>query len=65
MTIPQMTVLVVGATGSIGHLVVEEVIQQGNAVRALVRNPGTARRLPTKRRWWSVTSPIRRLLPTP
>ena len=30
-----MTVLVVGATGSIGHLVVEEAIRQGCTVRAL------------------------------
>ena len=42
----QMTVLVVGATGSIGRLVVEEAIRQGHAVRALVRNPAKARRLP-------------------
>ena len=46
MTIPRMTVLVVGATGSIGRLVVEEALRQGHAVRALVRNPGKARRLP-------------------
>jgi uncharacterized protein YbjT (DUF2867 family) len=41
-----MTVLVVGATGSIGSLVVEEAIRQGHAVRALVRTPGKARQLP-------------------
>ena len=41
-----MTVLVVGATGSIGRLVVEEALRQGHAVRALVRNPGKARQLP-------------------
>ena len=41
-----MTVLVVGATGSIGHLVVEEAIRQGCTVRALVRNRGKARALP-------------------
>lgn len=41
-----MTVLVVGATGSIGRLVVEEAIRQGHAVRALVRTTGKARRLP-------------------
>src|SRR5271166_783738 len=46
MTIPRMTVLVVGATGSIGHIVVEEAIRQGHAVRALVRNPGRTGRLP-------------------
>jgi len=46
MTLPRMTVLVVGATGSIGRFVVEEALRQGHAVRALVRNPGKARRLP-------------------
>ena len=46
----RMTVLVIGATGSIGHLVVEEAIRQGFTVRALVRNPGKARELPTEAR---------------
>jgi uncharacterized protein YbjT (DUF2867 family) len=41
-----MTVLVVGATGSIGRLVVEEALQQGLEVRALVRTPEKARTLP-------------------
>src|SRR5271169_2706090 len=45
MTIPRMTVLVVGATGSIGRLVVDEAIRQGYAVRALVRSPGKTREL--------------------
>lgn len=45
-----MTVLVVGATGSIGHLVVEEAIRQGCTVRALVRNPAKARQLPSAAR---------------
>jgi uncharacterized protein YbjT (DUF2867 family) len=40
------TVLVVGATGSIGRLVVAEAIRLGFAVRALARDPGKARRLP-------------------
>jgi uncharacterized protein YbjT (DUF2867 family) len=40
-----MTVLVVGATGSIGRLVVEEAAKKGHAVRALVREPRSARRL--------------------
>ena len=48
MTLPRMTVLVVGATGSIGCLVVEEALRQGHTVRALVRAPGKARRLPPK-----------------
>jgi len=41
-----MTVLVVGATGSIGRLVVEEALRQGHSVRALVRTPDKARALP-------------------
>jgi uncharacterized protein YbjT (DUF2867 family) len=41
-----MTVLVVGATGSIGRLVVEEAIRQGHAVRALVRSQRKANQLP-------------------
>ena len=41
-----MTVLVVGATGSIGQLVVAGAIRQGYATRALVRDPDTARQLP-------------------
>ncbi len=45
-----MTVLVVGATGSIGHLVVEEAIRQGCTVRALVRNPHKTRELPAEAR---------------
>jgi uncharacterized protein YbjT (DUF2867 family) len=40
------TVLVVGATGSIGRLVVEEALRQGYTTRALVRDPAKARRLP-------------------
>jgi len=40
------TVLVVGATGSIGRLVVEEALRNGHAVRALVRNADKARQLP-------------------
>ena len=35
MTVTRITVLVVGATGSIGRLVVDEAIRQGHAVRAL------------------------------
>ena len=40
------TVLVVGATGSIGRLVVDEAIRQGYTTRALVRDRDKARRLP-------------------
>ncbi len=50
MTLPRMTVLVVGATGSIGRLVVNEALRQGHAVCALVRNPGKASQLVTVRR---------------
>jgi uncharacterized protein YbjT (DUF2867 family) len=40
-------VLVVGATGSIGRLVVEQAIRSGYATRALVRDPRRGDRLPT------------------
>jgi uncharacterized protein YbjT (DUF2867 family) len=40
-------VLVVGATGSIGRLVVEEAIRQGYSTRALVRDREKARQLPS------------------
>jgi uncharacterized protein YbjT (DUF2867 family) len=40
------SVLVVGATGSIGRLVVEESIREGYPTRALVRDPDKARRVP-------------------
>ena len=40
------SLLVVGATGSIGRLVVEESIREGYPTRALVRDSGKARRLP-------------------
>ena len=40
------TVLVVGSTGSIGHLVVEEAVRQGYVVRALVRTPSRGRKFP-------------------
>ena len=43
---PKLTVLVVGATGSIGRLVVEEALRQGHVVRALVRTPDKAGQLP-------------------
>ena len=43
-----MTVLVVGATGSIGRVVVAEAVRQGHTVRALVRNPAKARQLPSE-----------------
>lgn len=39
-------VLVVGATGSVGRLVVEEALRQGYTTRALIRDPGKARQLP-------------------
>jgi uncharacterized protein YbjT (DUF2867 family) len=40
------TLLAVGATGSIGRLVVEEAIRDGYVVRALVRDPAKVRQLP-------------------
>ena len=42
----KLNVLIVGATGSIGGLVVEEAIRQGQAVRALVRSASKAHQLP-------------------
>jgi uncharacterized protein YbjT (DUF2867 family) len=43
-----LNLLVVGATGSIGRLVVAEALRQGNAVRALVRDGARARALPAE-----------------
>ncbi|MCU1404371.1 MAG: NAD-dependent dehydratase, partial [Glaciihabitans sp.] len=40
-----LTVLVVGATGSIGRHVVAEAVRQGHTVRALVRSASKARDL--------------------
>jgi uncharacterized protein YbjT (DUF2867 family) len=48
MTTRPTTVLVVGATGSIGRLVVAEAIKQGYTARALVRDRAKARRLPAE-----------------
>jgi uncharacterized protein YbjT (DUF2867 family) len=45
MTNAPMTVLVVGATGSIGRLVVDEALRQGHVVRALVRTTNKARQV--------------------
>jgi uncharacterized protein YbjT (DUF2867 family) len=45
-----MTTLVVGATGSIGRLVVAEAIHHGHSVRALVRSLSRARDLPSEAR---------------
>lgn len=45
MSNQRMTVLVVGATGGIGRLVVKEAVGKGHAVRALARHPGKARKL--------------------
>ena len=41
-----MVALVIGATGSIGRLVVEEATKAGHRVRALVRDPRKSRDLP-------------------
>jgi uncharacterized protein YbjT (DUF2867 family) len=41
-----MKILVVGANGSIGRLVVEEALRQGHSVRALVRTASKTRELP-------------------
>jgi len=41
-----LNILVVGATGSIGQWVVQEALQRGHTVRALVRDTARARSLP-------------------
>lgn len=41
-----MTILVTGATGTLGRLVVEQLHRTGHAVRALTRNPAEATGLP-------------------
>lgn len=41
-----MNILIVGATGSIGCLVVQEALRQAHVVRAMVRSQETARQLP-------------------
>jgi len=46
MSAAPLTVLVVGATGSIGRLVVDEAIRQGHKVRVLVRDLRRASKLP-------------------
>lgn len=48
MTPENSTVLVVGATGSIGRHAVTEALRQGYRVRALVRDPARARSLPDR-----------------
>jgi putative NADH-flavin reductase len=48
MSESRKTVLVVGATGSIRRLVVEEAVRQGYVVRALVRTPSKARKFPAQ-----------------
>ncbi|GMA34350.1 SDR family oxidoreductase [Demequina litorisediminis] len=40
---PGATVLAIGATGSIGRLVVDDLVHRGFSVRALVRDPSRAR----------------------
>jgi len=45
MTAARQKVLVVGAAGSIGRLVIEEATKAGYDVRALVRDPRRARDL--------------------
>jgi uncharacterized protein YbjT (DUF2867 family) len=47
MSTPRLKMLAIGATGSIGTLVVAEAIGQGHTVRALVRSQARARDLPS------------------
>ena len=37
-----MTILVTGATGNVGHQVIEHLVKRGADVRALVRDPSKA-----------------------
>ena len=37
-----MTILVTGATGTVGRVVVDQLVAAGQQVRALTRNPVTA-----------------------
>ena len=46
MSESRKTVPVDGSTGSIGHLVVEDAVHKGYAVRALVRMPSKAHKFP-------------------
>lgn len=48
MSAKALTVLCVGATGSVGRHVVEEALRQGHTVRALVRDRGKAAGLPAQ-----------------
>ena len=48
MSADRLAVLVVGASGSIGSLVVAEALKQGHTVRALVRTQARARMLPSE-----------------
>lgn len=45
---PALNVLLVGSTGSIGLLAVEEAIKQGHSVKALVRSTQKASKLPVE-----------------
>lgn len=45
--VPPATVLVIGATGSIGRKVVDEALKRGYRVRAMVRDPARAREFPS------------------
>lgn len=44
----ELTVLVVGATGSIGRPVVEESLRRGHGTHALVRDAGRGASLPAE-----------------
>ncbi len=48
MSKQSMTILVIGATGSIGSLVVEEALRQGHSVRAFVRSAGEGKQASRK-----------------
>ena len=52
-------ILVTGATGNVGREVVNLLLEDGQTVRAVTRDPATAA-LPVAPTWWAVTPPTRR-----
>lgn len=54
-----MTILVTGATGTVGRRVVEQLLERGEPVRAVTRDPARAE-FPGVSTSSAVTSPTRR-----
>ncbi|MGP4103031.1 NmrA family NAD(P)-binding protein [Nonomuraea sp. KM90] len=51
-----MTILVTGATGTVGRQIVAQLVERGARVRSLTRNPAAAG-LPPGSRWPAATWP--------